>query len=269
MARRRKQASLASVAATALIALAAWGFNAWQNGQAPAPAQKTTTTVAAGADQTTYKKLAAMDYANDSDPVIEVGGDASGLDLAKWQGPRIQYGNLDSLNRTTTNVGYLDARTLIKSAGRPGQTFEPTGWHNRYTWVDGRRVNRQNRGHLIAYTLSGNLDSDGNYKQGELGSSDNPKNLASQTEFANQVLMQPFEQQVRDALAKRQRVIYKVTTVFRGSELMPRGYWLRAKAASGLDFNVYVFNVQNEIRYDYATGRSTVDRSVSVPDKDQ
>lgn len=131
--------------------------------------------------------------------------------------------------------------------------------------MDGKRVNRQNRGHLIAYTLSGNLDVDGKFQQGELGSSDNPKNLATQTEYANQVLMQPYEQQVRDAIADGQRVIYKVTTIFRGDDLMPRGYWLRAKSDGSLDFNVYIFNVQNGIKYDYATGRSVVDQSVKVP----
>ncbi|WP_461227342.1 DNA/RNA non-specific endonuclease [Lacticaseibacillus suihuaensis] len=263
--RRRKQASLASLAITALVAVVAWGYNTWQQSQ-PSSQAPTTTTVAAKGDQATYAKLAALDYPNDSDPVIDVNGGHAGLSLSDWAGPRIQYGDLDSLNRTTTNVGDLDARTLIKSAGRPGQSFTPTGWHNRYTWVDGRRVNRQNRGHLIAYTLSGNLDEDGHYSAGALGSSDNPKNLASQTEYANQVLMQPFEQQVRDALANHQRVIYKVTTVFRGRELMPRGYWLRAKALQGLDFNVYIFNVQTGIHYDYATGRSRVDQSVTVPE---
>ncbi|WP_125706302.1 DNA/RNA non-specific endonuclease [Lacticaseibacillus daqingensis] len=264
MARRRqRKVSLFSAVATVLVAVVAWGFNTWQ--QQESTGNSAGQTIVATDNQATYDKLANLDYVNNSAPIVTVDHNRSGLNLKDWQGPKIDYGNLDQLNRTTTVTGYLDQRTLIRSAGRPSQNWEPTGWHNRYTMVNGRRVNRQNRGHLIAYTVSGNLDSEGNYQAGELGSSDNPKNLASQTEYANQVLMQTYEEAVRSALAAQAQVIYKVTTVFRGSELMPRGYWLRAKSSNGdVDFNVYIYNVQNGIKYDYATGRSTVDASVEV-----
>lgn len=260
--RRRQQYRSLGVVVAVLIALVGWGANQLgvlqQKGEAG-------TTIQAPAASGVQAKLEGLDYTNDSAPVVTVDHNQSGLNMRQWQGPQIIYGNLDSINRTTTNTGYLNKQTLIHSAGRPSQQFEPTGWHNRYSLVDGKRVNRQNRGHLIAYTLSGNLDADGKFQQGELGSSDNPKNLATQTEYANQVLMQPYEQQVRDAIANGQKVIYKVTTIFRGDELMPRGYWLRAKSDGNLDFNVYIFNVQAGIKYDYATGRSVVDQSVKVP----
>ncbi|KRN23592.1 DNA-entry nuclease [Lacticaseibacillus camelliae DSM 22697 = JCM 13995] len=246
-----------------IVSLVAWGARQLNQNQ---PAQ--FTPAAQTQNQTgNYKHLAALDYKNGSTPVITVGHDHAQLNMSDWAGPKILYGNLDSLNRTTTNVGYLNRQTLIHSAGRPSQNFEPTGWHNRYVIIDGKRVNRQNRGHLIAYTLSGNLSVTGHFQAGALGSSDNPKNLATQTEFANQVLMQPYEEQVRQALENGAKVIYRVTTVFRGQELMPRGYWLQAKSDGGLDFNVYIFNVQSDIRYDYATGRSVIDHSINVPEQ--
>ncbi|MFD1393425.1 DNA/RNA non-specific endonuclease [Lacticaseibacillus jixianensis] len=256
----RRRHSTIGLATAVIVALVAWGaqkLNQPMN-QPAAPAQSQAQTAS-------YSQLAALTYQSGRSPVLTVNHDRAALDLADWAGPAIKYGNLDSLNRTTTNVGYLNRQTLIRSAGRPSQTFEPTGWHNRYSVIDGKRVNRQNRGHLIAYTLSGNLSASGSYDPGALGSSDNPKNLATQTEFANQVLMQPYEEQVRQALAANAKVIYQVTTVFRGRELMPRGYWLQAKGTNGLDFNVFIYNVQTDIRYDYATGRSVVDHQIQVP----
>ncbi|MFD1441323.1 DNA/RNA non-specific endonuclease [Lacticaseibacillus hegangensis] len=263
MARRKGTARTLGVAVAVIVSLVAWGAKQLNSTQ---PAQPATTTQSQS-QPGDYQKLAALDYHSGASPVITVNGDHAQLNMTDWAGPRIIYGNLDHLNRTTTNVGYLNRQTLIHSAGRPSQYFEPTGWHNRYTVIDGKRVNRQNRGHLIAYTLSGNLSVDGHYQAGALGSSDNPKNLATQTEFANQVLMQPYEEQVRQALEDGAKVIYRVTTVFRGNDLMPRGYWLQAISDGGLDFNVYIFNVQSDIRYDYATGRSVVDHSISVPEQ--
>nr|WP_314576143.1 hypothetical protein [Enterococcus gilvus] len=46
-------------------------------------------------------------------------------------------------------------------------------------------------------------------------------------------------------------------TVFRGNDLMPREYWLQAKDSQGaLDFNVYEFNIQPHVTFDYRTGAS-------------
>lgn len=268
----KKKGTVGGLAAI-LIAIVGWGITQLSQPESTAPKQPPVTQVQSSTKQAPaeevsadVKQLADLDYQNNSNPVRVVANNQSGLDPKQWAGPKIVYGNLDNLNRTTTNVGYLDRRTLIRSAGRPPQVWRPTGWHNQYVTQNGRRVNRQNRGHLIAYTLSGNLNQDGQYHQGDLGSSDNPKNLASQTEFANQVLMQPYEQQARDAIASGKRLIYRVTTVFRGDELMPRGYWLQALTTDrSLDFNVYLFNVQSGVRYDYKTGRSVIDRSVKVP----
>ncbi|WP_203628375.1 DNA/RNA non-specific endonuclease [Lacticaseibacillus mingshuiensis] len=270
---KRRQNSILGLAVVIIMALVGGGAHLLNSGgsQNAAPAGTTATVgqTQTRSEKEEYAYLAKLDYQNNSEPVLELAKNKSGLDAATWNGPRIVYGDLDQLNRTTTNIGYLNRQTLIKSAGRPRQDWQPTGWHNRTSYVDGKQVNRQNRGHLIAYTLSGNLNNDGQYAQGNLGSSDNPKNLASQTEYANQVLMQPFEQQARDAIASGEKLIYKVTTVFRGSELMPRGYWLRALTTDGdLDFNVYIFNVQNGIRYDYATGRSVVDNKVVVKEEE-
>lgn len=211
-------------------------------------------------DKTAYAKLADMDFTSGDKPVIQVNGGKSTLNAASWKGERIDYGALDHLNRTTTDTAYLSRRNLGKSEGRPSQDWTPTGWHYNH---GSDQV--YNRGHLIAYTLTFNINADGQYEQGAEGSSDNPKNLGTQSAYSNQVLMQIYEGQVRDALASGKKMIYQSTTVFRGDELMPRGYWLQGLATDGsVNFNVYIFNVQPGYDFNYATGAKKIDHNLHV-----
>ncbi len=47
---------------------------------------------------------------------------------------------------------------------------------------------------------------------------------------------------------------------------MARGINLQALSTDkSLDFNVYIFNVQPGISFDYETGRSRIDRNMQVP----
>ncbi|BBA82542.1 DNA-entry nuclease [Lactiplantibacillus plantarum] len=200
------------------------------------------TTSTTGNTQQTYKQLAKMTYQSGSAAAIKVNSGKSTLAASQWKNSKIDYGNLDSLNRTTTDTAYLSKANLGRSEGRTAQTWSPTGWHNQPLTVNGKRVYPQNRGHLIAYTLSFNLTSNGQYRAGEDGSLDNPKNLATQTAYSNQKTMQIYEDQVRTALEQGKKVIYRVTTVFRGNELMPRGYWSQAVSTDGsVNFNVYIW----------------------------
>lgn len=123
-----------------------------------------------------------------------------------------------------------------------------------------------NRGHLLAYTSSFNFDMDGNYKEGELGSIDNPKNLATQSAFSKKKVQTHYETMVRNAQKiSGNKVVYQIVTVFRGNELMPRGYWLQAKDSNGtLNFNVYEYNIQPKIQFDYQDGTSKIDQQMSV-----
>ena len=138
----------------------------------------------------------------------------------------------------------MSDKNLGRSESRSEQTWQPTGWHNQPVNINGRRIFPQNRGHLIAYTITFNFDQDGHYSPGQLGSLNNPKNLATQTEFSNQKTMQIFEEKIRNALAQHKQIIYQVTPVSQGNELMPRGYWSQAISIGGnLNFNVYIWNI--------------------------
>ena len=221
-----------------------------------------TNKIVPGYDQHQYNQLANLDFQSGGKAVIEVNNGQSSLDIATWKENKVIYGDLDSLNRTTFVTAYLDRKNLGRSEGRERQVWQPTGWHQKQ--IDGDPI--VNRGQLLAYTSSFNFDIDGKFKIGENGSQDNPKNLATQTAFSNQKVQMHYEKLVRDAQKlKGNKVIYQIVTVFRGKELMPRGYWLQAIDSAGtLNFNVYEYNVQPNVVFNYKEGTSKIDRTMKV-----
>lgn len=212
-------------------------------------------------------KLAELDYEIGTNPIIAINNNQSELDINDWASEIIHFSPLDTYNRVGGATAFLSKKNLGKSLGRESQRFTPTGWSNQPKTIQGSRIYPQNRGHLIAYTLSFNFSNNGEFQKGELGSIDNPKNLFTQSEFSNQQLMTIYEEKVRQALKDNKKVIYQVTPIFRNNELMARGVWLQAISTNkALNFNVYIFNVQEKIRFDYVTGKSVVDKSMTIGD---
>lgn len=235
-------------------------LNQWLNNGRNDVAISSTTSSDNRIDQAAYTKLANIDFTSGEQPVLQVNNGKSTLNAAAWQTEHIDYGALDHLNRTTFATAYLSRKNLGRSSGRPSQDWTPTGWHYNHGGKD-----IYNRGHLIAYTLTFNINQDGQYSAGAEGSSDNPKNLGTQSAYSNQILMQIYEGKVRQALTDGKRVVYQVTTVFRGDELMPRGYWLQAMSTDGsVNFNVYLLNVQPGYQFNYVDGSSKIDRNMRV-----
>ena len=71
--------------------------------------------------------------------------------------------------------------------------------------------------------------------------------------------MLPFENLVADYVKETgNHVLYRVTPVFEGAELVARGVQMEAMSVEdggeGVYFNVYAYNVQPGIGIDYATG---------------
>ena len=195
----------------------------------------------------------------------DVNSGKSTLNPSEWVGPKITYSPLDSENRVGAATAYLTKENYGKSEGREGQKWSPTGWHNQALKVNGKRVFPQNRGHLIGYTMTFNLDSDGNKKTGELGSIDNPKNLFSQSAYSNQVTFQTYEEMVRTSIKKGSKVTYRVEPIFKDNELMARGLWAQAVSDTGdLNFNVYIYNVQPGVEFNYSTGTSKASPNFEV-----
>lgn len=164
------------------------------------------------------------------------------------------YGELDDLGRCTEALACIGLDLMpTEDRGSIGQV-KPSGWQTiRYDIVDGGYL--YNRCHLIGFQLS--------------GENANVKNLITGTRYMNTKGMLPFENMVADYVKETENhVLYRVTPIFEGSELVARGVQIEALSmedqGAGICFNVYVYNVQPGIIIDYATGHSRLEGTVAT-----
>ena len=157
------------------------------------------------------------------------------------------YSELDDLGRcgvTCANIGKDLMPT--EERGEIGMV-KPTGWHTvKYPEVI-EDLFLYNRCHLIGYQLS--------------GENANEKNLITGTRYFNTQGMLPFENEVAGYVRKTgNHVLYRVTPIFEGDNLVAEGVLMEAYSVEdkgkGVEFCVFVYNVQPGIEIDYATGES-------------
>ena len=189
-------------------------------------------------------KLATLTYTG-KDIIIVNNNDPSfsKTDLSTADGAWQRYGNLDGLNRVTTANALLN-KSLMPNSPREPLHVDPTGWHNNRIaggWL-------YNRCHLIGFQLT--------------GQNNNLKNLMTGTRQLNDPDMLRYEDEVAEYLKEsgNNYVRYRVTPVFRGDELLARGVEMEGQSVSSntVHFNVYIFNVENGVRLNYATGTSRI-----------
>lgn len=157
------------------------------------------------------------------------------------------YSELDELGRCGTAEAVLGLETMpTEDRGSIGMV-KPSGWQTiRYDGiVDGNYL--YNRCHLIAFQLS--------------SENANEKNLITGTRYMNVEGMLPFENMVADYIKETgNHVFYRVTPIFEDDNLVANGVQMEAysieDAGSGIEFNVFVYNVQPQIEINYATGES-------------
>ena len=154
------------------------------------------------------------------------------------------YGELDSLGRCTVTMACIGPELMpTEERGEIGKV-KPTGWvQNFYECVDGGAL--YNRCHLIGFQLT--------------GENANKENLITGTRYMNVEGMLPFENQVADYIRRTgNHVLYRVTPIFEGDDLVARGVQMEAQSVEdggkGVCFHVYVYNVQPGIFIDYSSG---------------
>lgn len=156
------------------------------------------------------------------------------------------YSELDALGRCGVAVSCI-GRDLMptEDRGSIGQV-KPSGWQTvKYDFVDGKYL--YNRCHLIGFQLTGENANKGN--------------LITGTRYMNVDGMLPFENMVADYVKETgNHVLYRVTPMFEGQELVARGVLMEAKSVEdggeGILFCVYVYNNQPGVIIDYLTGES-------------
>ncbi len=158
------------------------------------------------------------------------------------------YSSLDSIGRCSVVIACLGRDIMpTEERGNIGQV-KPSGWQTvKYDFVDGKYL--YNRCHLIGFQLS--------------GENANTRNLITGTRYMNVQGMLPFENMVADYIKETDNhVMYRVTPVFKGNELVARGVQIEAYSVEdegdGICFNVYCYNVQPGVEIDYETGKSTL-----------
>ena len=159
------------------------------------------------------------------------------------------YSDLDSLGRC--GVAYANICKDIMPTEERGKIgmIKPSGWHTvKYDVIKDRYL--YNRWHLIGYQLA--------------GENANPKNLITGTRYLNVEGMLPFENLVADYVNNTgNHVLYRVTPMFSGSNLVANGVLIEAKSVEdnggGILFNVYCYNVQPGVGINYENGDSWLD----------
>ena len=162
------------------------------------------------------------------------------------------YSELDTLGRC--GVAYANVGQDLMPAEERGNigAVKPTGWHTvKYDFVDGKYL--YNRCHLIGYQLT--------------GENANEKNLITGTRYLNIEGMLPFENMVADYVKETdQHVMYRVTPVFEGDNLLAAGVLMEGKSVEdngeGVLFCVFAYNMQPGVSIDYATGESSADGTI-------
>lgn len=159
---------------------------------------------------------------------------------------REEYHELDDLGRCGTAMALVGIETMpTEERGSIGM-IKPSGWHTvKYEIVSGKYL--YNRCHLIGYQLT--------------GENANEKNLITCTRSMNTTGMLEWENQVADYVKETENhVLYRVTPIFEGDNLLATGVEIEAKSieddGKGVQFHVFVYNVQEGIEIDYQTGDS-------------
>lgn len=181
-------------------------------------------------------------YVNDNIPYF-IDEDLSMTDTFEF------YSELDELGRTQYAFASIDESLMPPDDEERGDisSVTPTGWvQKKYDGI-GNGDWLYNRCHLIAWALA--------------GENDNERNLMTGTRYFNVEGMLPFEMQALDYVDNnpKNHLLYRATPVYDEDDMLAKGLLLEAHSIEDegeLQFCVFVFNVQPDIRICYSTGDS-------------
>jgi len=204
-------------------------------------------------DKDINKSLAKKKF--EGKQVIEVNNNIPTLDTdssdVKNKNHWKKFSDLDILNR----VG--PAETLISFESLPNKKREdiskvtPTGWKNKRIIFDGKKDYLYNRCHLIAFELSGENANAKNLFTGTRALNANDADRAQSMVY--------YEDMIKSYVkATHHRVLYQVTPIFYGVDLVAKGVRMQAKSIEDnqISFDIFIFNVQPGYQINYLDGTS-------------
>ncbi len=210
--------------------------------------EQITKDTVSKSDREINKNLAKAKF--DGRQVIEVNGN---LPTLKPQKGDIKdkaefYSDIDLLGRVGKTEVLLGIDTLSSNKKREISKLKPTGWKEKTVEINGKEQNFYRRCFLISP---------------ELGGKENEKNIFTGTRVLEENIadhsqsMSYYENLVKKYINDtRHRVLYQVTPIFHGINLVPKGVRMQAKSVEDdqLSFDVFVFNVQPGYKINYLNG---------------
>lgn len=157
------------------------------------------------------------------------------------------YSDLDAIGRCGPAYACIGQDLMPTQERGDISSVNPTGWQETtYDDIDGEML--YNRCHLIGFQLT--------------AEDANEKNLITGTRYFNVQGMLPYENQVAEYIKDTgNHVLYRVTPFFDGDNLVANGVLMEAYSVedngAGVNFCVYVYNMQPGVTIDYANGEST------------
>lgn len=198
---------------------------------------------------------AAANPATDSGDYVEIDNNTPSFTADDATTEAFQsFSQLDRLGRCGTAYACLGPETLPTDVRGDISEIHPSGWvQNFYDFVEGESL--YNRSHLIAHCLS--------------GQDANERNLITGTRHFNADVMEPIEAMVLNYIEQTgNHVLYRVTPVFEGDELVARGVQIEALSmedgGQGVSLNVFLRNIQPCVAIDYATGDNWADEAATT-----
>lgn len=158
-----------------------------------------------------------------------------------------EFSRLDSKGRCGPAFACLDEEHMPEGERGSIGMIRPSGWQTvKYDFIDNGGY-LYNRCHLIGWQLT--------------GVNDDERNLITGTRYMNVEGMLPYEDEVAACLrSSGGHVLYRITPVFDGKELLARGVQMEALSledqGASVRFNVFCYNVQPGVEIDYSDGKS-------------
>ncbi|MFE6890766.1 DUF6531 domain-containing protein [Streptomyces sp. NPDC057694] len=127
---------------------------------------------------------------------------------------KVIYKSLDFMKRPRGMVAKLD-KSMMGGRTKPKPTSEPPGW------TGGQKV-AMDRGHLLGAQLGGTNKS--------------PLNFVTLHRYANSPVHRHYENAIRKAVDKGEKIEYKVTPIYKGRNPIPTHLQLNATGSKGFQF---------------------------------
>lgn len=153
----------------------------------------------------------------------------------------VYFGEQDSSNRLSSAKAFITKDSLSENKNKDS-SINPTGWNSAE--INNKEV--FNRSYLI----------DSSFSKDSLDVAENIFTGTVNLNTSDQSGMVHYENLVRDSVSKGYSVMLEVIPIYIEDNLVPIGIQMRAISYGNdyLDFNVFIYNVENGVTINYATG---------------